>query len=55
MLTKLGQSGYAVQEEPAECSTSMIDSDSDTDSDPEKNNNIAERQLGAAADGCRRS
>jgi len=36
MLTKLGQRGYAVCEEPGEYRTEEIDPDTDTDPDPER-------------------
>jgi four helix bundle protein len=35
MLTKLGQRGYSIQEEPADYKTEAIDPDSDSDPDPE--------------------
>jgi hypothetical protein len=38
MLTKLGQRGYAVCEEPGEYRTEEIDPDTDTDPDPERSN-----------------
>ena len=36
MLTKLGQRGYAVNEESAQYSVDLIDPDSDTDTDPDE-------------------
>jgi len=37
MLTKLGQRGYAIHEEPGEYREDRNDTDSDTDPDPEGN------------------
>ena len=36
MLTKLGQRGYAVHEEPGVYRTERIDPDTDTDPDPDE-------------------
>jgi len=35
LLTRLGQWGYSVKEEPAECQIKAVDTDADSDTDPE--------------------
>jgi four helix bundle protein len=50
MLTKLGQRGYAVCEEPGEYRTEEIDPDTDTDPDPERSK-TGNRQPPAGGDG----
>jgi hypothetical protein len=44
MLTKLGQRGYAIHEEPGEYRAGRIDSDTDTDPDSEGNMKPENRQ-----------
>jgi four helix bundle protein len=53
MLTKLGQRGYAVCEEPGEYRTEEIDPDTDTDPDPERSK-TGNRQPPAGCDGIPR-
>jgi len=50
MLTKLGQRGYAVQEESGEYRPDRIDPDTDTDPDPDGNGGRKGRQPGGAGD-----
>jgi len=50
MLTKLGQRGYAIHEDPVQ-STVGIDPDSDTDPDAEGNRKREDRQPLASGDG----
>ena len=54
MLTKLGQRGYAIHEEPGEYRTGQINPDTETDPDPDEKRAKAEANQGRQQTDCRR-